>query len=119
MCFANPDLVGHSGVFEAVMQACAVVDECVGRIITEILKYDGTVLLTADHGNADEMIYENGEHMPAHSMNPVQFTIISNDKKLQNSKLKAGGGLVDITATILDLINIEKPKKMTSQSLIN
>ncbi len=116
--FANPDLVGHSGVFEAVMQACAVVDECVGRIVDEVLKFDGVVLLTADHGNAEEMCYENNEPRPAHSLNPTQFTLISNDPRLKKNKLKSGGGLVDITATVLELLDLKKPKEMTSESLI-
>lgn len=116
--FANPDLVGHSGVFEAVMQACAVVDECVGRIVKEVLSYDGTVLLTADHGNAEQMTYDNNEPMPAHSMNPVQFTLISKEHELKKRKLKAGGGLVDIAPTVLALLDIKKPKEMNGESLI-
>lgn len=116
--YANPDLVGHSGVFEAVVKACEVVDECIGRIIKKALEEDYVILLMGDHGNADHMEYENGEIDPSHGFSPVLLTLISNDEKLKKSKLKKGRGLKDIALTILNIMGINKAKEMTGESLL-
>jgi len=113
--FANPDLVGHSGVFDAVVKACEVVDECVGKIVPKALAEGYVVLLMADHGNADHMLYDNGEADPSHGLNPVLLTFISDDE-LKKVKLK-DGGMKDIAPTVLKLLGIEKPKEMTGKSL--
>ena len=113
--FANPDLVGHSGNYKATIKCCEVVDECVGRIVKEVLKKDGVVLLTADHGNAEQMLYSNGEPCPSHTTNKVPFTVISNHI---THELKDGKGLQDIAPTVLKLLGIPKPVIMTGESLI-
>ncbi len=116
--YANPDLVGHSGVFSAAVKACEVVDECCGKVIKQALEEDYVIFLMADHGNADHMLYDNGESDPSHGFSPVRLTLISNDEKLKNAKLR-DGGMKDIAPTILDIMGIEKPKEMTGKSLIS
>jgi 2,3-bisphosphoglycerate-independent phosphoglycerate mutase len=115
--FANPDLVGHSGVLSAVIKACEVVDECVGKVVEKALAQDYTILLMADHGNADHMIYEDGNPDPSHGFNPVLLNLISNDSTLKKAKLKEGG-MKDIAPTILHLMGVEKPKEMTGYNLV-
>ena len=114
--YANPDLVGHSGVFKAVVKACEVVDECVGKVVKKALSKDYAVLLMADHGNSDHMFYGNGEKDPSHGFGPVLITLIGDG--LEGVKLKKEGGLRDVAPTILDLMNIKKPKEMDGESLI-
>jgi 2,3-bisphosphoglycerate-independent phosphoglycerate mutase len=115
--FANPDLVGHSGDFNATVKACETVDECIGRIIVKAREKGYTIILTADHGNAEYKIYEeNGEPCPSHSLNPVICLLVS--EKFKNAKLKKGRGLQDIAPTILELLDIKKPAEMTGESLI-
>jgi len=113
--FANGDLVGHSGDLKATIKAVECLDDCVGKLYNQSQKSDYTMLLTADHGNCDEMLYPNGAQKPAHSMNPVPFFLIDPQQKIQTIK---NGGLADIAPTILKLLNIEKPKEMTGKSLI-
>lgn len=115
--YANPDLVGHSGVFKAAVKACEVVDECVGKVVKKALEEDYVIFLTADHGNADHMIYDNKEKDPSHGFSPVLLTVISNDEKLKKARLK-NGGHKDIAPTILDIMGIKKPEEMTGKSLI-
>ena len=116
--YANPDLVGHSGVFNAVVRACEVVDECVGKVVGKCMKEGYTVLLMADHGNADHMLYDDGSPDPSHGFNPVRLTLVSPDSRLKGAKL-SDGGMKDIAPTILDVMGIEKPKQMTGESLIS
>ncbi|MBD3208639.1 MAG: 2,3-bisphosphoglycerate-independent phosphoglycerate mutase [Candidatus Nealsonbacteria bacterium] len=112
--FANPDMVGHTGDLKAAIKAVETVDECLGRIVALILEKKGTAVITADHGNAEEMInIETKEALSEHSKNPVPFIIVS-DKKYKLKK----GKLADIAPTLLELLGIEKPKEMTAQSLI-
>ncbi|HKL44586.1 MAG TPA: 2,3-bisphosphoglycerate-independent phosphoglycerate mutase [Candidatus Absconditabacterales bacterium] len=111
--YANPDLVGHSGKFDAVVKACEVVDECVGEIVEKGIKENYSILLMADHGNAENMLYLNGEINPSHGTNPVRMTLINAD----GVKLK-DGGMSDIAPTILELMGVEKPEEMTGQSLV-
>lgn len=113
--FANSDLVGHSGNYKATVKACEIVDQCVGKIVKEVLGQDGVVLLTGDHGNAEQMVYPNGEPCPAHTTNPVPFTIISKEKK---KLLQKNGGLMDVGPTVLKLLEIKKPKEMSGRSLV-
>jgi 2,3-bisphosphoglycerate-independent phosphoglycerate mutase len=115
--FANGDLVGHSGDYKATLKGIETIDECIGKIIPFALKKGYHTILTADHGNADYMIYEkNGEECPAHSMNPVICMLISD--KYKKAKLKKRGGLCDIAPTILDLMEFKKLKEMSGKSLI-
>lgn len=114
--FANPDLVGHSGVFEATVKACEVVDECVGKIVNKALESDCYVIVGADHGNAESMIYENGQPDASHGFNPVKYSLVGKD--VGGIKLKQNGGLKDVAPTILELMGVEKPVEMTGESLI-
>jgi len=116
--YVNGDLVGHSGVFEAAVKGCEAVDECVGKTVKKALEEDYTVFLTADHGNAEHMLYDNGEKDPSHGFNPVLLTIISNEEGLKKVKLKEGKGLKDVAPTILEVMGIKKPKEMDGESLI-
>jgi 2,3-bisphosphoglycerate-independent phosphoglycerate mutase len=112
--FANPDMVGHTGVLKAGIMAVEAVDECLGKIITKIKELDGIAIVTADHGNCEEMIIE-GENTAdtAHSTNPVPFYLYNH-----KTKLRRKGILADIAPTLLELMEIEKPKEMTGESLI-
>ena len=116
--YVNGDLVGHSGVFNAVVKGCEAVDECVGKTVKKALEKDYVIFLMADHGNAEHMIYDNGEVDPSHGFNPVLLTIISNDEKLKKVKLKKGKGQKNVAPTILEVMGIKKPKEMTGESLI-
>lgn len=111
--FANTDMVGHTGVFSAAVKAAETVDSCVQRITKLALEKDYTILITADHGNADYMINDDGSPNTAHTMNPVPFFLV--DKSLH--PLLHQGKLADIAPTVLKLLNIPVPKEMTGVSL--
>lgn len=111
--FANPDMVGHTGVFEAVVKAVETVDQCVEKVVNTGLKNGYSFIIIADHGNADFMINEDGSPNTAHSTNLVPCILIHDD----SFKLK-DGGLADIAPTILDLMNIDKPEEMNGTSLL-
>ena len=115
--FANCDMVGHTGSFEAAKTAAEVVDECCGKVVNEALKQDYIVLITADHGNAEEM-WDDKINMPktAHTTNPVEFIYVAND--INYIKLAEGGKLSDIAPTVLELLGIDIPTDMTAKSLI-
>ncbi len=113
--FANPDMVGHTGVEEAAEQAIITVDRCTSKVIEAIFKKGGNVILTADHGNAEKMIdYETKKPWTAHTTNQVQCTVAG----LGDVPLREGGNLADIAPTILDLLDITVPAEMTGKSLI-
>lgn len=113
--FANPDMVGHTGVMEAAIKACEAVDECVGKIYKKALENDVTMIITADHGNAEWMFNkETKAPQTAHTTNPVPFIVVSNDEY----KLEKTGALCDIAPSILDILNIKKPDEMTGKSMI-
>ncbi|MDD4569013.1 MAG: 2,3-bisphosphoglycerate-independent phosphoglycerate mutase [Tepidanaerobacteraceae bacterium] len=112
--FANPDMVGHTGVYEAAIKAIEAVDECVGKVVKSMREKGGTLLLTADHGNAEQMLdYKTGEAYTAHTCNKVPLILISD----KSYKLKPGK-LADIAPTMLKLLGIEKPQEMTGEPLI-
>jgi 2,3-bisphosphoglycerate-independent phosphoglycerate mutase len=113
--YANTDMVGHTGVWSAAIKAAETVDNCVERIVTAGLKNGYTIFLTADHGNSDYMINEDGSPNTAHTLNPVPFFIIDNDWK---GNVKPGK-LGDIAPTILTLMGLEIPKEMTGNILID
>jgi 2,3-bisphosphoglycerate-independent phosphoglycerate mutase len=116
--FANPDMVGHTGVISAGVKACEAVDDCLGKIVGNVLNQEGTCIITADHGNIEEMINLNtGEIDTEHSSNPVPFIIVSRSSSLTNQFL-ANGVLADVTPTVLQILNIEKPSLMTGRSLL-
>lgn len=112
--FANADMVGHTGIWDAVVKAVETVDTCVGRVVTAALAHDYTVFLTADHGNADYMINEDGSPNTAHTLNPVPFFIIDNEWK---GTIKPGK-LGDLAPTILTVMGLPVPKEMTGDILI-
>ena len=111
--FANADMVGHTGVWEAAIKAAETVDECVSRIVPVALENDYAIFLTADHGNSDYMINEDGSPNTAHTLNPVPLFLISNDYvgKLRNGKLG------DIAPTILNYMQLPIPSEMTGEIL--
>ena len=113
--FANMDMVGHTGVIEAAINACETIDSCVGEIVSEVKKQGGVVLITADHGNAETMLEENGHVHTAHTLNPVPFILVDESRKKASLR---SGNLGDIAPTILDIMEIEKPIPMTGKSLI-
>ena len=114
--FANTDMVGHTGSLPAAIKAVEAVDECVGRIVKIIEEKKGNLIITADHGNAEQMIdYATGEPHTAHTTNPVPIILITED---QTIKLKENGKLADLAPTMLDLMGIEKPAEMTGESLL-
>jgi 2,3-bisphosphoglycerate-independent phosphoglycerate mutase len=113
--FANMDMVGHTGVLEAAIKACETVDYCIGRIIETVLSKNGALLITADHGNAETMITDNGNIHTAHTTNPVHLVLVNN--KHRKASLRPGV-LGDIAPTILDLMGIDPPDEMTGKSLI-
>ncbi|MEG1254171.1 2,3-bisphosphoglycerate-independent phosphoglycerate mutase [Clostridium sp.] len=113
--FANPDMVGHTGVVEAAVKAIEVVDECLGKVVNKMLEHEGTVFITADHGNAECMIdYSTGKAMTAHTTNLVPFVYVSKE----TNKLREGGILADISPTILTKMGLEVPNEMDGKSLI-
>lgn len=111
--YANADMVGHTGIFSAVVKACETVSACVERVVTACLAHGYTILLTADHGNADYMINDDGSPNTAHTKNPVPLFLIDNDLKPQLHK----GKLADIAPTVLKLMGIPQPAEMTGKAL--
>ena len=111
--YANPDMVGHTGNIEATIKALEVLDGCVQRVVDAIENNDDMLLITADHGNAEQMIdYKTGELHTAHTTNPVPLALIGKEAKLKE------GRLADLAPTMLDLMGLEKPQEMTGESLI-
>ena len=111
--YANCDMVGHTGVFEAAVKAVEAVDTCVGRVTAAIREMDGVLLLTADHGNADKMVDEDGEPFTAHTTNPVPFCVAG-----YSCELREGGRLADIAPTMLQILGLPQPEEMDGKSLI-
>ena len=111
--YANCDMVGHTGVFEAAVKAVEAVDTCVGRVVEAVKEMGGCVLLTADHGNADKMVDTDGEPFTAHTTNPVPFCVINHP-----CQLREGGRLADIAPTMLKVLGLPQPAEMTGESII-
>ena len=112
--YANPDMVGHTGSLEAAIKAVETIDECVGKVVEAIRKNDGVMLITADHGNCEQMLdYKTGEPHTAHTTNPVPLILVGKD----DAKLREGK-LADLAPTMLDLMGLEKPEEMTGESII-
>ena len=111
--YANCDMVGHTAVFDATVKAVETVDECVGKVYDAVEKVGGTLIITADHGNADEVFDENNQPFSAHTTNPVPFLITRTDVILRET-----GNLGDITPTMLELLNEPQPVEMTGHSMI-
>ena len=114
--FANPDMVGHTGVVDAAIKAIEAVDECLGKVVDKVLEKDGTVFITADHGNAETMIdFSTGNPFTAHTTNPVPFVWVSNHT---DGKSLKDGKLADIAPTMLTVMGLDVPAEMTGESLI-
>jgi 2,3-bisphosphoglycerate-independent phosphoglycerate mutase len=114
--FANPDMVGHTGILEAAVNAVEAVDECVGKALEALLSVDGQMFLCADHGNAEQLLdYNTNEPFTAHTTNPVPFILINFDK---DYTLAEGGRLADIVPTMIDMMGMNKPDEMTGKSLL-
>lgn len=114
--FANPDMVGHTGVQEAAIKAIEAVDECVGKVVAAVRETGAQLFICADHGNAEQLIdYETGAPFTAHTTNPVPFILVNCDPKYT---LREGGRLADIVPTLIQLMGMEQPSEMTGQSLL-
>ena len=111
----NGDLVGHTGVVEAIKKAIRAVDKCEGKIVDAGLQHGYTIMIFADHGNAED---QTPQWKTSHTLNPVPFILVSEDTILKNCKLKLGKGLSDVAPTVLDILGIPKPSEMTGESLI-
>ena len=113
--FANPDMVGHTGSLPAAIKAVETIDECVQKVVDAMLAHNGTILITADHGNCEQMIdYKTGEPHTAHTTNPVPLILVTNNDEL---KVKSGK-LADLAPTMLEILGIEKPEEMTGESIL-
>ena len=113
--YANPDMVGHTGSLPAAIKAVETIDECVGKVVEAVLAHDGTLIITVDHGNCEQMIdYKTGEPHTAHTTNPVPLILVSNN---ENYKVKSGK-LADLAPTLLEILGIDKPAEMTGESIL-
>ena len=114
--FANPDMVGHTGIEDAAIKAIETVDACVGRAVDAVKEMDGVLFICAGHGNAEQLVdYETGTPFTAHTTNPVPFILVNADPSY---KLREGGCLADIAPTLIELMGMEQPKEMTGKSLL-
>ena len=114
--FANPDMVGHTGVQVAAVKAIEAVDECVGKAVEALKEMGGQMFICADHGNAEQLVdYDNGEPFTAHTTNPVPFILVNADPAYS---LREGGCLADIAPTLIELMGLEQPKEMSGESLL-
>jgi 2,3-bisphosphoglycerate-independent phosphoglycerate mutase len=111
--FANPDMVGHTGVIPAAVSAIEAVDECLGRVVDAVTASGGACLITADHGNAEQMLNPDGSPNTAHSLNPVPVILT-----VEGVSLGEGGILADVAPTILEALGIDQPAAMTGRSLL-
>ena len=111
--FANCDMVGHTGIIPAAVKAVETVDTCVGSLVEAVRDMDGVLFVTADHGNADKMLDENGEPFTAHTTNPVPFIVVN-----YPCAVREGGRLCDIAPTMLKVMGLEQPKEMSGKSII-
>ena len=121
--YANPDMVGHTGVMEAATEAIQTVDHCIGRLLDAVGRMGGTMIITADHGNAERMQGDDGQAWTAHTTNPVPLILVEGERRklrgMGNAiRLRDNGGLADIAPTLLQLLDLEKPDAMTGSTLI-
>jgi 2,3-bisphosphoglycerate-independent phosphoglycerate mutase len=119
--FANPDMVGHSGVIPAAVTAVETVDTCLGEVVATVLHSGGALVITADHGNAEHMLTDDGSPDTAHSLNPVPLIVVMPDTPAGSDlhvALRSGGVLADVAPTVLELLGIAQPAEMTGRSLL-
>ena len=109
-------MVGHTGVESAAIKAIECIDKCVGRVVDAIREVNGQMFITADHGNAEQLVdYDTGEPLTAHTTNPVPFILVNYDP---DYKLREGGALCDIIPTMIEMMGMEQPEEMTGKSLL-
>ncbi len=113
--FANPDMVGHTGIMEAAVKAIEAVDECVGKAYDALMEKNGQMFICADHGNAEKLVDTDGSPFTAHTTNPVPFILVNYDEAYT---LREGGCLADIVPTLIEMMGMEQPKEMTGKSLL-
>ena len=113
--FANPDMVGHTGIMEAAVKAIEAVDECVGKAYDALMEKNGQMFICADHGNAEKLVDVDGSPFTAHTTNPVPFILVNYDEAYT---LREGGCLADIVPTLIEMMGMEQPKEMTGKSLL-
>ena len=113
--FANPDMVGHTGIMEATVKAIEAVDECVGKAYDALMEKNGQMFICADHGNAEKLVDTDGSPFTAHTTNPVPFILVNYDEAYT---LREGGCLADIVPTLIEMMGMEQPKEMTGKSLL-
>ena len=115
--FANPDMVGHTGILEAAIKAAETVDECVGRVLDKVKSLGGVAIITADHGNFERM-WDKEKNQPhtAHTVGDVPLIIF--DDRYKDKKLREGGRLADVGPTLLEMMKLPQPEEMTGQSLL-
>ncbi len=111
--YANCDMVGHTGIFDAAVKAVETVDTCVGSLYEAVKEMGGVLLVTADHGNADKMCEADGSPFTAHTTNPVPFIVANYDCEVRD-----GGRLCDIAPTMLKILGLPQPKEITGESII-
>ncbi|HET6870378.1 MAG TPA: alkaline phosphatase family protein, partial [Solirubrobacteraceae bacterium] len=111
--FANPDMVGHTGVIEAAVRAVETVDRCLGDVVTAVHESGGACLITADHGNSDHMLEDDDSPNTAHSLNPVPFIVT-----VDGVRLRKEGILADVAPTVLKVLGIDQPEAMTGESMV-
>jgi 2,3-bisphosphoglycerate-independent phosphoglycerate mutase len=121
--YANPDMIGHTGNLEAVIQSIEIIDKCIANVLDSVSKVNGTLIITADHGNAECMLDRYGKPCKSHTINPVPFILIAGNRNEMNEderqvSLRDGGSLTDIAATIIDILHINKPPEVTGISLL-
>jgi 2,3-bisphosphoglycerate-independent phosphoglycerate mutase len=114
--FANPDMVGHTGVLPAAIEAVDTIDHCIGKIVASARAHDTAVVITADHGNCEMMVDENGHPHTAHTTNPVPFIVV--DERQRGRNLQSGGRLCDVAPTVLALMGLPQPSEMEGHSLL-
>lgn len=117
MNFANADMVGHTAKPDAIKKCVSLLDNCLGNVVSQIMKVGGCACITADHGNAEQMLDQSGNPHTAHTTNPVPFMVISEDARLKLTNLRSGGRLCDIAPTLLEILGIKQPPEMTGKSL--
>jgi 2,3-bisphosphoglycerate-independent phosphoglycerate mutase len=111
--FANPDMVGHTGVIPAAVRAVETVDGCLAQVVAAVHESGGACIVTADHGNCDQMLEPDGSPNTAHSLNPVPLVIT-----IPGLELREGGVLADVAPTVLQLLGVDQPEAMTGKSLV-
>jgi 2,3-bisphosphoglycerate-independent phosphoglycerate mutase len=114
--YANPDMVGHTGVLPAAISAVDTIDACLGRVLGAAAAHDTAVVITADHGNCETMIDVDGQPHTAHTTNPVPLLVI--DERQRGARLAEDGRLCDVAPTVLALMGLEQPREMEGHSLV-